>query len=1144
MVNESNMYENLLAEIVDGFDDIVWALSLPSLTPIFFNDAALRLYQCSPIELLDNPQRWLQAIALEDQPKMQQAIAAVQVQGWAKVNYRILLPDGTSRSFSSRLKISKNDLGEPMRIEAIASVENNHPLIELKTEDIVLPNESRYFAMAQQQNDLILRSRPDSTICFANEALCSMVGKTIDQVIGRKWHELANAEDLHDILDKIALMTPENPSFINVNRDYRSNGQFGWTQWLNQGNFDSNGQLVLVQSVGRDITALKLTEQALIELNEELEQRVEQRTRDLARSEARNRTILQTMPDLLLLLKSDGTCLEQFMPASPEWEKYVPIQKHISEVLSPEDLQIQLNLYQQAIATGTAHIYEHQITKFGKTTYEEVRIAPYFEDELLVIVRDITNRKLVEKQLVKSDAHLKTAQRIGKIGSWEYDLLTGKVVWSEEVFHIFGRDLNIGTPTYPELQSYLHPDDWEKFNQTVQDAIANNKSYEIEYRICWQNGTILDILARGEIICDLANNPMQIIGTVMDISERKKTEQQLRTLTDRLTVALKAASIGIWEWDIANNSLFWDDRTYQLYGVNPDNATDAYSAWSDRLHPSDRAFAENEVRLALSGEKEYEPEFRIVLPDGSIRYLKAHALVQRDENNEPQRLIGVNFDITNRKLAEARLLRSESHLRSAQRIGKIGSWEYEISTDKIRWSEEVFRLYGIDSCCSEPSYEQLQQYVHPDDWENMDKTVQNAVSSCQSYELEHRLFRPNGDLVYVLARGEMVLNESGEVMQIIGIAMDITDLKLAEAELNRSRELREAIFNESTDALFLVDSQTLLTIDCNNYAAQLFEASDKSQLIGIEGHTLQRSLFSDEEMEKINLELETNGFWSLEVEYISLQGRVFWGNLAAKPITLLDKKINLVRVTDISDRKLNEAKIIHTAHQLELTNRELESFSYSVSHDLRAPLRHMNGFVNALQQQLKGHEAINDPKVIHYLEVVHNSSQKMGHLIDGLLTLSRYGRRPLEAKQISTRQLVDSAIEIVCADSSYSPHVEFAIGDLPHIMGDPTLIQLVFCNLIGNAVKFSRNQPHPRIEIDSLPDQTIRIKDNGVGFQMEYADKLFGAFQRLHNEKEFEGTGIGLAIVQRIIQRHNGEIWAESQPNNGATFSMRFAMKR
>ncbi len=730
---------------------------------------------------------------------------------------------------------------------------------------------------------------------------------------------------------------------------------------------------------------------------------------------------------------------------------------------------------------------------------------------------------------------------------------------------------------------------------------------------------------------------------------------------------MKSAAIGIWEWDIAHNCLVWDERTYELYGVNPAPNIDAYTAWASRVHPSDREFTETAVQLALNGEKDYETEFRIVLPDGKIRYLKAFALVQRNATGEPQRFIGINFDITDRKLAEELLLKSDTHLKTAQRIGKIGSWEFEIETGHLTWSDEVFRIYGLEPSPSPPSYEQLQDYIHPEDREHFYHTVQAAINNAQSYDLEHRLIQSNGRLIYVQARGEMIHNASGQLIHIIGTAMDIsdrkkaeqqlqnltdrltlalksaaigtwewdisnnlitwdegmyklyqfvadqsplsyeawisllhpsdreitdtaiqlalsgkkdyelefrivqtdgniryikayalvqrndkgelhrmiginfdiTDRKLAEAELNHSHDLREAIFNESTDALFLVDSQTLLTIDCNRLAVKLFEASDREQLIGIEGHTLQRHQFTNEEINEIGLALENKGFWDREVEYISLQGRYFWGNLATKQITVAGNPINLVRVTDISDRKLAEAKILKTSRQLENTNRELETFSYSVSHDLRAPLRHMNGFVNALQQRLKKHEALTDPKVAHYLQVIESSSQKMGQLIDGLLTLSRYGRRPLESTQISIRELVDEAIEIIRTDPQHNPMVEFAIGALPTTIGDRILLQQVFSNLIGNAVKFSRNHPSPYIAIDSLPDQTIRIKDNGVGFQMEYADKLFGAFQRLHSEKEFEGTGIGLAIVQRIIQRHGGSIWAEGYPEQGATFFLK-----
>jgi PAS domain S-box-containing protein len=1151
---------NLIAQIMDGFDDIVWSLALPNLAPLYFNTTAAKVYQFSCSDLLDNGYLWLDMIAIDDQPKMQQAIALAQKQGASQITYRIQPPHGDIRCFSARLKIFKDALGIPIRLDAIAqeishqessniddrqnadyaipklTKNHRHANPHLYIEGVILQSESSYRQIVQQQSDLILRSLPDTTITFANDSLCRMLGSTLEQVLGKRWIDFADPDDLQSVLSSLSTLSPEQSSFIALNRDRRPNDQIGWTQWINQGVFNEQGELVEIQSVGRDITDLKRSELALTQLNEELEQRIEQRTADLRQSEARNLAIIHALPDLLLLLKPDGTCVQCIMPSTDDQSKYLPIQHHIAEVLSPEDLAAQLRLYEKAIATGEVQIYEHQLTKFGKTVYEEVRIAPYCEDELLVIVRDVTDRKIAEELLVKSDAHLKTALRISKLGSWELDLQTGNVVWSEEVFHIFGCDPAIGTPTYPELRNYVHPDDWEYFDQIVQTAIATTESYDVEYRVCWADGKLLDVLSRGEVICDQLGQPMQIVGTVMDITDRKKTEQQLQNLTDRLTLAMKSAAIGIWEWDIAHNCLVWDARTYELYGVNPDQSTDAYLAWASRVHPSDRAGAETAVQMALNGEQEYEPEFRIVLPDGKIRYLKAYALVQRNDEGLPQRLIGINFDITNRKLAEELLLKSDTHLKTAQRIGKIGSWEYEIETGHLTWSDEVFRIYGLEPSANPPTYEQLQLYIHPEDWQHFHQTVQAAINEEQSYDLEHRLLQPDGTLIYVLARGEMIYNSERQLTHIIGTAMDITDRKLAEAELHRSRDLHEAIFNESTDALFLVDKQTLLTIDCNRLAVQLFEANDKAELIGIAGHTLQRSLFSDAEIAAIDLELETKGFWSREIEYISRKGRYFWGNLAAKPIVVAGNTINLVRVTDISDRKLAEAKIIQTAHQLENTNRELESFSYSVSHDLRAPLRHMNGFVNALQQRLKKYEALNDPKVAHYLQVIESSSQKMGYLIDGLLTLSRYGRRPLESKQVSIRALVDEAIEIIRTDPNHNQSVEFVISDLPTTCGDPTLLQQVFRNLIGNAVKFSRNHPHPYIEIDSLPDQTIRIKDNGVGFQMEYADKLFGAFQRLHNEKEFEGTGIGLAIVQRIVQRHGGSIWAEGYPDQGATF--------
>ncbi len=252
----------------------------------------------------------------------------------------------------------------------------------------------------------------------------------------------------------------------------------------------------------------------------------------------------------------------------------------------------------------------------------------------------------------------------------------------------------------------------------------------------------------------------------------------------------------------------------------------------------------------------------------------------------------------------------------------------------------------------------------------------------------------------------------------------------------------------------------------------------------------------------------------------------------------LERQLTDLQRAETEVRQFNqtlEQKVQERTSQLEFINKELEAFSYSISHDLRAPLRHLTGFVEALATSLEPTGALQNDKIAHYLYVIDTSSQKMGLLIDGLLTLSRVGQKPLITQKVDLRTLVDTAVALAIQHTDNST-IKFTITELPTVEGDPTLLQQVFSNLIDNAVKFSGFRRFPQIAIGSLADGTIFIQDNGIGFQIKYADKLFAAFQRLHSQKDFPGTGIGLAIVQRIIHRHQGTIWVESQPNLGTTF--------
>jgi light-regulated signal transduction histidine kinase (bacteriophytochrome) len=281
-----------------------------------------------------------------------------------------------------------------------------------------------------------------------------------------------------------------------------------------------------------------------------------------------------------------------------------------------------------------------------------------------------------------------------------------------------------------------------------------------------------------------------------------------------------------------------------------------------------------------------------------------------------------------------------------------------------------------------------------------------------------------------------------------------------------------------------------------------------------------------------NLELE-HGVW-IELSASPLRdksGKNCGGVAAFRDITqrILDER----KICTLND-ELEEKVILRTA-QLETANKELEAFSYSVSHDLRAPLRHIGGFSKMLVEEFG---STLDPTAKHYLDRIQSGTQKMGQLVDELLSLARVGRHALSLQSSRLNSIVAEVIAMLQPDSE-GRQLEWVIADLPVVDCDPILVKQVFQNLLANALKFTRPRSPAFIEVscthqDGQP--VFMVRDNGIGFNMKYVDKLFGVFQRLHRAEDFEGTGIGLATVQRIVQKHGGRVWVEAELDKGATF--------
>ena len=418
------------------------------------------------------------------------------------------------------------------------------------------------------------------------------------------------------------------------------------------------------------------------------------------------------------------------------------------------------------------------------------------------------------------------------------------------------------------------------------------------------------------------------------------------------------------------------------------------------------------------------------------------------------------------------------------------------------------------------------------------------VKSVGSMDFQGWRLRKDGSRFWANVTMTTLHDQEGTPFGFVKMTRDVTEKRSMEEALQKSRNMLERLFETAPDAVVVVDGNG--SIRKVNQQTEVLFGYMREELIGQRVEHLiperyhkqhrhhRRAYFEDPRPRKMGVGLELYG--------LSQDGREIPLDIMLNPIETNEGTWAFAVIRDITQQKLSDAKISelnsvlkNQVAQLAATNRELEAFSYSVSHDLRAPLRHVIGFVDLLNSRVA--EGLDD-KSRHYLQVITEAAQKMGTLIDNLLAFSRMGRAEIMKTKVDLTVLVRDTVKEL-AEEVRDRELEWEIAPLPQVFGDAAMLRQVVYNLVANAIKFTRSRPRARIEIGALDreDETqFYVRDNGVGFDAAYVNKLFGLFQRLHRTDEFEGTGVGLAIVQRIITRHSGRVWAEGSLEGGATF--------
>lgn len=500
------------------------------------------------------------------------------------------------------------------------------------------------------------------------------------------------------------------------------------------------------------------------------------------------------------------------------------------------------------------------------------------------------------------------------------------------------------------------------------------------------------------------------------------------------------------------------------------------------------------------------------------------------------------IDVTPQRIVQERADRLTRLLSTAERISHVGSWEWDTRDDKLIWSPGLYALFGVGAEAFEPSYEAYLSFLAPEDRPRVDAAVRGALQRRDGFLLLERVVRADGEERLVKSAGEVV-EEHGRVV-MVGTCLDVTEQERAERALRKNEARFRSLFEDAGNGIVLAEPDA--TILVANRALQELLGRDRDALVGVR---LVELVDEADRARSVALwrKVVRGEPERAELRVVGRDGRPQWVEVVASAVRAGDEVVQVVvHVLDAEERRraeealrraneLLDRRVEARTRELAAANDELESFSYSVSHDLRAPLRSIDGFAAALAED---HASRLDPEGLDYLARIRAAAAKMSHLVDDLLALSRVTRSAIRRGRVDLSALARSVADDL-RESAPARDVSIEVAPALVAEGDTLLLRVVLENLLGNAWKFTSRNPRALIEVgeaDTPRGRAFFVRDDGAGFDPAYASRLFAPFQRLHSEGEFEGTGIGLATVRRIVQRHGGEVWADGAIARGATF--------
>ncbi|MHB1198167.1 MAG: PAS domain-containing sensor histidine kinase [Polaromonas sp.] len=616
----------------------------------------------------------------------------------------------------------------------------------------------------------------------------------------------------------------------------------------------------------------------------------------------------------------------------------------------------------------------------------------------------------------------------------------------------------------------------------------------------------------------------------------RMSEAQFRLLTDAMPQI-------VWMMQADGSYTWFNQRWLDYTGLSMDESL--AHGWTRLIHPDESLRACRLWQQALGGGEPCEIECRLRRADGVYRWMLGRAFPQSDAAGQATQWLGTLTDIDELKQAAQLREKNLSMNRIAGRVAHLGGWTIELPDRTLTWSDENCAIHDVPPGYK-PTLEEGIGYFLPEHREIVLRHVEACAQHGTPYEFVLPKMTAKGRLIWVRSIGEAVRDAAGQIVRIQGAFQDITQRHAEQAQLR----LLETAVSRLNDMVII--TQAGASGDAGprivfvNDAFERQTGYSREDSIGNTPALLLGPRTERAELDRMGAAMKAE---RTEIVIYTKAGKELWLEIDIAPIADESGRFtHWVAVgRDITERRQQQEEILNLNSELEervllrtaqlvAANRELESFAYSVSHDLRSPLNTIHGF----SQLLAKIDAENiSEKGKHYLNRIGVGVEQMGELIEGLLTLAHLSREQIRSENVDL-SAVARRIEQDHREREPQRQAQVHIQDGLSTHGDPRLLLAVLQNLLANAWKFTSRKSLARIDVGSMvgaDGETIFfVRDNGAGFDMAFAHKLFGTFERLHSPGDFTGTGIGLATVKRVIERHGGRVWGESKLNEGATF--------